>query len=113
MLEKADPVTKAVNDDLIKFLEVKQRLPALQAFAKELVRVGAGRPIHNDIVYKLAGDSFDLLVIHMASLRKRIAKTIFDSGTSPRRNTRFSMLCGRARPRTTKPPNGGRSTSVG
>jgi len=70
-----DPdLIKVVNDNLITLLDIKTRLPFLRALAKELVRVGLGKPIRNDILLRVVNDSFDVLVIDLASLREGMTK---------------------------------------
>jgi hypothetical protein len=53
---------------------VKSRLPLLQALAKELNRIAAGRDIRarNGLVLQMAHDSLDMLVIDLHSLREHM-----------------------------------------
>ncbi len=68
--EQEPDLIKVVSDSLLTLLDIKTRLPFLRALAQELVRVGLGKPIRNDILLRVVNDSFDLLVIDLASLRE-------------------------------------------
>lgn len=68
-----DPMAEAVHEDIRTLLAIKGRLPFIQALAAELRRMAA--PVRNDIVMRIVRDAFDLLVIHLASLREKMTKT--------------------------------------
>ncbi len=68
--EKSAELAKAFEEQIHILLQIKARLPFLLALAEELARIGADKPVRNDIVLKIANDSFDLMVIDLASLRE-------------------------------------------
>jgi hypothetical protein len=67
---EVDPLAEAVLAHIRTLITIKARLPFLLALSEELGRIGVGKPVRNDILLQVAHDSFDLLVIDLASLRE-------------------------------------------
>jgi hypothetical protein len=88
--EQQPDFAKAVEERIHTLLSIKARLPFLLALAEELARIGGDKPVRNDIVLKMANDSFDLMVIDLASLREGM--TNGDGSTMNRLAERASNL---------------------
>src|SRR5882762_7737005 len=71
-----DPLLELLLKNIRQLLITKGRLPTLKALAAELKRVGGGDdpPLRNANVLQLVRDSFDMLVIDLASMREAMTK---------------------------------------
>lgn len=70
--ELLEQLKRAIRDLLV----IKGRLPYLLAISNELVRMNGddGIPIRNYAVYRMSHDSYDMLVIDLASLREGLTE---------------------------------------
>ena len=70
--EQADALVSAVRQAIHDLLNVKARLPFLIALGGELRSraSGAELPMLNEAVFRMARDSYDMMVIDLASLRE-------------------------------------------
>jgi hypothetical protein len=67
-------VVEALREAIHSLLVIKGRLPVLQAVAQELKRMQGGQDyrVRNDAVLRVVRDSYDMLVVDLASLREGV-----------------------------------------